>query len=1279
MRFSVICLLALVPFAHAAVEPSLRTATLHITLDGVLHSREEKRPSVTLHLRAITPTGAFKAGWLTMPGDINIPAQVHCADLRCEGSTVSGPIYFGSPDAKYEITISCLARGGKISGTFKSVFHRGKEKTDLEGAVAGTVEYPSETVAANAWRKGTDWPRWRGPNCNGSGPDSGVALVDDLNDARLVWKNEEEMPGSYGTPQRAQAGYAGPIAVDGRIYQTWPDPTGERWDKVETPKLIKGAHRLHPRWSRNMDNWARWAFSLVTDDALLCVDSATGLTLWKTAMRGKGINATFQGRGTWISSKYGVLATPCSANGRIFVLGSTGRLYAFKADDGQCLWESHIGRRHVLMDDAAVRMLETGKISMAGGRLMHCPAYGGGVIAANDDFGNMVGFSAKTGAKLWEITDSLANTYGTPLTWTHQGKDYFIAPGGQYGKRLICVEPETGRLMWDLTVPAGIGSGHAMAISDDYVVCGGSAREVEVCDDDPKTKAAPKMRKVSAGAVCFKMTLTGAKQVWRQKPNIAQGLSAPMIHKGHVYIECADGLTTLELATGKRLATVKSRGSNSSFIAAGDRLTHAATGYYLADPKAFKQLGEPWRSPLANSVTQVLTDGRMYCRMIDGVVCYDLRKERVESREGREAEAEPDPMQRLSAKYQVDREHAVAGILALNASARTQLIPELVSVIKRDPWYGKTAAAQTLSGMNANAACPLLQKLVIQQLGKSPTSFAELCIETMRTIDPQSLRPLAEDLAGKLTHSNRAVSRSAFEAAAALGNEGAPAAASLVTSLQGKDAYRAHLAARALGGLGTAARPAIPAMIKALHSKDRELVYLTLQSLKKFGGDSRDAVPILIEILGRKEDTVLFDLIALTLRKFGTDAAAAVPAMSDVLARSKDETLAHKIFDVLHDLGPLARGALPAVAALQNDTRYRMAMRTAYILERIAPEDEDRIPAFIIALKSLQRKVAKQAADRLAKMGPKAAPAVPGLIEALDSKHPRVQRAACETMEAIGPAAIAAVPALTQRVKHNDYEFASRAARALGGIGPGAAPAVPTMVELLRPYPRQYTMATANPGMLEDIRLKTLLCEGLRDGLKGIGPKHAVPPLIKAATGKHRDRALGALQMLQLIGKDAPAAAPALTGLTESEDRGIAHGATRALITVKPAAVDTVLAAMNTSMAHRDSGTVNDAVRIVGSLVPRLKTPAQRQLATKGLIAAVSRKGTDFRMTTIEILGKLGPDAKEAVPALREAYIVKDLHGAAKSALEKIQPGKAAFDLPKAGAEDEEEDDALDL
>ena len=62
----------------------------------------------------------------------------------------------------------------------------------------------------------------------------------------------------------------------------------------------------------------------------------------------------------------------------------------------------------------------------------------------------LVAFDLRTGKQRWHVPNCIAGV-SSPVVWTHQGKRYIIAAGPT---RAVCIEPETGKVLWQIDPPA---------------------------------------------------------------------------------------------------------------------------------------------------------------------------------------------------------------------------------------------------------------------------------------------------------------------------------------------------------------------------------------------------------------------------------------------------------------------------------------------------------------------------------------------------------------------------------------------------------------------------------------------------------------------------------------------------------------------------------------------------------------------------------------------------------------------------------------------------------
>ncbi len=149
----------------------------------------------------------------------------------------------------------------------------------------------------------------------------------------------------------------------------------------------------------------------MAEDTVVCLDLASGRTLWKTAAPGEPT-----GRGS--------SSTPCVADGRIFALGSVNA-YALDAATGKLLW--------------SVPLPQKGPGSS--------PAAADGVVVINAK--QLFALEAKTGRELGKL-EQAGGGNSSPVIWRAGGKTFAICNGRA---SLDAVEISTGRPAW--TVPGG--------------------------------------------------------------------------------------------------------------------------------------------------------------------------------------------------------------------------------------------------------------------------------------------------------------------------------------------------------------------------------------------------------------------------------------------------------------------------------------------------------------------------------------------------------------------------------------------------------------------------------------------------------------------------------------------------------------------------------------------------------------------------------------------------------------------------------------------------------
>lgn len=250
----------------------------------------------------------------------------------------------------------------------------------------------------------------------------------------------------------------------------------------------------------------------------------------------------------------------------------------------------------------------------------------------------------------------------------------------------------------------------------------------------------------------------------------------------------------------------------------------------------------------------------------------------------------------------------------------------------------------------------------------------------------------------------------------------------------------------------------------------------------------------------------------------------------------------------------------------------------------------------------------------------------------------------------------AVLPELLKYLEEEDIGIRTRAIEALGALGQCAAEAVIPLVK---------TLGHRDRGVRESAK-RTLV---------KIGPV-AVPELKNCLRSKDRDMKKRALLVLGEIGPAAVEAVPSLVKLLDDEDQHITSKAAEALERIGAVAVPELrkfLADPDIGMRMRAAealsnmgkGAVDAAPDLIKALCHKNFLLSKRVAETLGkigpaVVAALIKVLGDTdewaRSRAAYVLGTIGPDARDAVPALTEALSdqIPDVRREAVIALGKI-------------------------
>ncbi|HEX7448794.1 MAG TPA: HEAT repeat domain-containing protein [Pirellulales bacterium] len=350
------------------------------------------------------------------------------------------------------------------------------------------------------------------------------------------------------------------------------------------------------------------------------------------------------------------------------------------------------------------------------------------------------------------------------------------------------------------------------------------------------------------------------------------------------------------------------------------------------------------------------------------------------------------------------------------------------------------------------------------------------------------------------------------------------------------------------------------------------------------------------------------------LADLGGSAKSAVPALVKALGDSDAAVRGHAAY-ALGQIGDQGSAVVNGLVALATDRDALVRRAAIRALRSLRLPHNVVIPKMVKTLKSAAPAEAAAILSTLAEAGREA---VPFLVECLDDQDASYW--ACLALAQIGPDAKAAVAKLASLEQREEPEVRLQALVALGEIGPDARSALPVVVKALETdktvgvrYAAAYALGQIG-GSDQQSRAALLTAMDGDDAFLQVVAAWAVAG---AARG---DKPLQE-KATKLI----------LAGL-KSDNVDLRRAAARAFAEINPPP-EVVAPVLLKAIQDDDPSVIGNAVDALASLGPRIVP----RVVNNGL------NNKELRLYALRVLARIGPDAKEAAPALIEA--LKDAEG----------------------------------
>lgn len=543
--------------------------------------------------------------------------EVLDADIRLEGNRLHGSLRFdpknpGWPQEwgvnEIAYTFDLQIDGDESAGDYHVRHHRLRE---TDGAVSGRSVPTEELRAANPAPQ-VDWPTWHGPKHSLSAGNTGTPLIDNISEARMLWKSERTPPARSQIPRYGLSnigrnlmagpggGSASPVVYDGKVFLHYYEPAGDA-STAEAVAQDRGRQQLDESWK------------ILADDVVICIDLETGATLWKQRFEQTGLNLY----NTW---KEAPGSSASVGEGKVFAVGSGGHLWAMDANTGEVLWESTLpGFYEGMQSNRARSLAENGRPDAgsfhAGTRIVV-----DGLLVGTNFRGDLVAIDTGTGELRWRVENVIASE-NTPSLWRGHSEPVVLVRTNQ---TISAVTVAEGQVLWQKDV-AYIPRSYPIPIEGDLFTA-----IVEAHEGDDYHLAG------------FRIRADGPERLWTlEKSQDQTGRRLLMIHDGHSYSFGREGTPDdqfhrVHLETGevRVLADRGPIGSMCFAIGHGNRIMFPNNQHRFASADdEFRRLGDIWNIPInrargyhSTQMSEAVVDGRLIVRGTGGIYAFDLRR-----------------------------------------------------------------------------------------------------------------------------------------------------------------------------------------------------------------------------------------------------------------------------------------------------------------------------------------------------------------------------------------------------------------------------------------------------------------------------------------------------------------------------------------------------------------------------------------------------------------------------------------------------------------------------
>ena len=415
---------------------------------------------------------------------------------------------------------------------------------------------------------------------------------------------------------------------------SWPHTRGPQHDgRVTTPGTFGDTVGLTVVWQVPLgsgysgiavdDGKVVTAFTDGEADWLAAFDAGKGKQLWRFRLGPptKGHDG----------SDDGPLSSPTLGDGKVFALGSDGRLVAIKLADGTLVWDQRI------QDTFGAQAPDFGFTST--------PLFVDGALivqAGGKEGKSVVGLDAGDGRTRWARGDGKVD-YQSPSAMTLAGEQTVVVVDGG---GITGIAPRDGKTLWE--VPFGEGER------------AGTAAPTYLGDDRFAVGASGKMRVI-------RVTRGGdglALETLYDSDALGHSYAPPVLHEGHLFGFRGQVLTCVDAATGERVWRSREPGGDGLILVDDQLVIFGAKGNVVvarADAAEYSERARVRALEGSGLTWPSFADGMIYVRNLNSLAAVRVGEGSAVGKADatgadhefgrfiREARASGDPQQQVDA------------------------------------------------------------------------------------------------------------------------------------------------------------------------------------------------------------------------------------------------------------------------------------------------------------------------------------------------------------------------------------------------------------------------------------------------------------------------------------------------------------------------------------------------------------------------------------------------------------------------------------------------------